>query len=270
MLLSYLLLTVVAAIFMMPSIFMIATAFKPRSEVYQIPFHLFPRQWTLTNFVTGLTSLNFATWFGNSVFVTVMGVIGTLISCTLVAYGFARFRSRFNAPLFGVVLATMMIPKQITLIPTYILFAKLKWINTFAPLIVPYWFAESAFTIFLLRQFFRSIPLDLDDAAKIDGAGSFRILMQIHLPAVKPALFTAAIMNGTFFWNNYLSPLIYLTDTRKLTISVGLQYFRDQQGATRIELLVAVAFIAILPMLLLFLFAQRYFVEGITMSGIKG
>lgn len=268
--LSYLVLTVIAVIFLMPSAFMIVTAFKPRSEIYVLPFQFLPTHWTLQNFIDGWNSMNFTRWFLNSVYVTVMAVAGTLISCTLTAYGFARFNSRWNGALFGIVLAMLMIPKQITLIPTYILFARLGWVNTYAPLIVPYFLAESSFTIFLLRQFFRGIPRELDEAAKIDGANSLRILLQIHLPAIKPALFTAGIMNGTAFWNDFLSPLIYLTDSKKLTVPVGLQYFRESQGTTRIELLVAVALISILPMLALFLFAQRYFIEGVTMTGIKG
>ena len=268
--LSYLALTGIAAIFLMPSLFMIATAFKPRSEIYILPFQLLPKQWTFQNFIDGWTSMDFTQWFFNSVYVTFMAVLGTLASCTLVAYGFARFTSRWSGLLFHIVLAMLMIPKQIMLIPTYILFARLGWVNTYAPLIVPYWLAESSFTIFLLRQFLRGIPRELDEAANIDGAGSLRILLQIHLPAIKPALFTAGIMNGTVFWNDFLSPLIYLTDAKKLTVPVGLQYFRESQGTTRIELLIAVALISILPMLLLFLFAQRYFIEGVTMTGIKG
>lgn len=253
----------------MPTIFMICTAFKPRSEIYILPFRLFPEEWTFSNFVKGWAAKDFTRYFFTTITITVLGVMGTLVSCTLVAYGFARFRSRTKNALFAVLLIVLLLPNQVTLVPTYILFARLGMVNTILPLVFPSWLAESAFSVFLLRQFILNIPQALDDAAEIDGANSFRRLLSIYVPSIKPALFSVAIMNATYFWNDYMRPLIYLGKEENYTISLGLQFFQSE-FYTVIEQLIAVALIAILPMLLLFICVQRYFIEGITLSGMKG
>jgi multiple sugar transport system permease protein len=200
----------------------------------------------------------------------VLATLGTVISASLVAYGFARFKSRFNGVLFTVVLATMMLPSQVTLVPTYLLFTKLGWLDTLMPLIVPSFFGGGAFNIFLLRQFFKTIPKDLDEAAYIDGANAFQIYYKILLPAIKPALITVGLMSVTFHWNDYMSPLIYLNSDHNFTLAIGLQFFQNSFGSSQIQMLMAVSLITVIPVLILFFIGQKYFVQGITMTGIKG
>jgi len=195
-------------------------------------------------------------------------MLGQLLSASAVAYGFARLRFPGRDILFIVVLATMMLPGVVTLIPTYILFQKLGWLNTFLPLIVPAYFG-APFFIFLLRQFFRSIPMELSEAAKIDGASNLRILLQLILPLSRPALATLLIFSFTGNWNDFLGPLIYLNTQDKYTLTIGLQVFL-QQNSTQFQYLMAISFLMSLPIIVVFFFAQQHFVRGIVMSGIKG
>lgn len=268
--LSYIVLTGLSIIFIFPFLWMFSTAFKIPSEAYTLPPRLLPKNFTLDNYIQGWQYADFTRYTWNTLSVTLLATLGTVLSASLVAYGFARFKSRYNNLLFTVVLATMMLPSQVTLVPTYLLFTKLSWLDTLKPLIVPSFFGGGAFNIFLLRQFFKSIPRDLDEAAYIDGANAFQIYYKILLPAIKPALITVGLMSITFHWNDYMSPLIYLNSDQNFTLAIGLQFFQNSFGSSQIQMLMAVSLITVIPVLVLFFVGQKYFVQGITMTGIKG
>lgn len=220
------------------------------------------------NYTRAFAMMDFWQNLRNTLFVSLMVVVGTVISSSLVAYGFARIEWPGREFLFVVVLATMMIPYQVTLIPLFAIFAKLGWVGTYAPLIVPYWFGVP-FYIFLLRQFFRGIPEDLSSAARIDGCSEFGIYARIILPLSKPALTTTALFMFMFQWGDFLNPLIYLQDDRQYTLAVALQQFQSQHESAWGPLM-AMSTVITLPIIVLFFFAQRTFIEGITMSGLKG
>ena len=207
----------------------------------------------------------------NTVKIAVLCVAGTLTSCSLAAFGFAKFQAKGKNILFMVVLSTMMVPTTVTLIPMYNFYSKLHWLNTITPLVLPAFFGASTYNIFLLRQFFAGLPNELGESAQLDGAGWFRIFRSIYLPNAKPALLVAAINQLVFCWNDYMGPLIYLGKPATFTIALGLNAFKGEQGATMdIGPLMAMACVTILPVLLLYLFFQKYFVEGVAASGIKG
>ena len=259
-----------AVIFAIPFYWMIRTAVMPPYQV-----NLFPPQWipdsiNFVNFRAPFVGpFPFARWFGNSAIVWVRSSSGVVLSASFVGFGFARLRFPFRNLLFIVVLSTMMLPEHIKLIPTYLLFVQLGWINTVLPLIVPNWFAPP-FHVFLMRQFFMTIPQEMDDAAKIDGAGHARILLQIFVPLSKPALATLAIFAFIGNWNNFFGPLLYLRTPDVQTLPVCLVQYQGAYGNTDWHLMMAVATIAVIPVLLIFIFGQRYFVEGIATSGVKG
>jgi len=220
------------------------------------------------NYVEALTAVPFGTYALNTAKVVFGSMIGMLISTSLVAYGFSRFRAPGLSVLFLLLLSTTMLPNQVTLIPTYILFSKLGWIDTLKPLIIPSFFA-GAYDVFLLRQYFMTIPLELDDAAKIDGCGTMGILFRILLPLAKPAIATLAIFHFMWAYNDFFNPLIYLHHQSNYTIALGLQSFNAFR-ATRYDLLMAASLVTVLPCILLFFFAQRIFIQGIVFSGVKG
>lgn len=267
---SYVLLGILTIVFIFPFIWMISTSLKLPNEVYTFPPKFIPKTITIDNFIQGWQYANFTRYTINTVIIAITATVGAVFSSALVAYGFARFKSRFSNLLFSIVLATMMLPSQVLVIPTYILFSKLGWIDTFLPLIVPSFFGGGAFNIFLLRQFFKTIPKDFDEAALIDGASSFQIFYKILLPMIKPALTAVAVMSITYNWNDFFLPLVYLNSDKNFTLAIGLQFFRTSYGSTQIPMLMAVSFITIIPVLILFFAAQKYFVQGITMTGIKG
>ncbi|RMH45607.1 MAG: carbohydrate ABC transporter permease [Gammaproteobacteria bacterium] len=213
--------------------------------------------------------VNFWTYVKNSLIIAIFAIIGTLFSCAPAAYGFARVRWPGRDLVFFIVLATMMLPFQVTMIPLYIFFTtKLEWGNTFLPLIVPTFFGNG-FDIFLLRQFFRTIPDDLADAARVDGASEFRIFWNIMLPLSVPVLATIAVFTFLWAWNDFQGPLIYLTDPRRFTMALGLQDFQGQH-AVAWNLLMAAATIFTIPIVILFFFAQRTFIQGVKLTGLKG
>lgn len=269
-LLSYAVLILLTVIFLVPFLWMLSTAFKTPDQIYKIPLVCIPKPFTLNNIVEGWKFVDFNRYTMNTIFITIAGTCGTVFSSALVAYGFARFHSRYSGPLFLVVLATLMLPTQVTLIPAYMMYSKMGFVDTYLPLLLPSWLGGGAFNIFLLRQFFRGIPRELDEAAKIDGCGSFKIFTRILLPVVKPALTSVGIMALIGNWNDFLGPLIYLNSERKYTIAIGLQYFNNSYGTGKVNLLMAVSVVTVIPLILLFFFAQNYFVQGITVSGIKG
>lgn len=266
--LLYFVVTMGAVIFALPFYWMIRTAVMPNWQIWIFPPQFIPAEIHLENFLAPFGVFPFARWFLNSTIIGLMSVLGMLISSSMVAYSFARLRTPGRDVLFLVVLATMMLPGTVRLIPTYLIYSRLGWIDTMLPLVVPKWFAP-AFSVFLLRQFFMSIPPEMDDAALIDGCSPFGLFARIYLPLSLPALGVAAIFEFTGDWNAFLQPLVYLQDTRKFTIAVGLRLFQGTL-ATRMEALMAASVLAVLPIIVLFFVAQRYFVQGIVISGVKG
>lgn len=267
--LSYLLLLPGGVMALAPFFWMVSTAFKDTSQIYAMPPVWIPSPVRWQNFVEAWTVLPFTRYFLNTLLIAVTATLGEVLSCAIVAFGFARLRAPGRNFLFTIVLATMMIPYHVTMIPSFILFKYLGWINTFYPLIIPLWLAKSGFAIFLLRQFFLTLPLELDDAARIDGAGTFRIFWQILLPLIRPALTSVSIFAIVYHWNDFLAPLIYLTSRDNRTLSLALRAFQTD-FLQSLHYLMANSLITVAPLLLLFFFAQRYFIQGIATTGVKG
>ena len=224
------------------------------------------------NFKNALTQpgMPFILFLRNTLVIVVLTVLGATLSAALCAYGFARLRFRGRQPLFILLLATMMIPGQVTMIPVYILFKELHWINTYLPLIVPAWFGGGAFSIFLLRQFFQSIPFEMEESARIDGCGPLSTWWRIILPLSIPALATIAIFTFMGAWNDFMGPLIYINDTDKFTLALGLNLFKGQYGTDTPHLMMAATLVVLMPVLILFFVAQKQFIQGIVVSGVKG
>ncbi|MGE3268004.1 MAG: carbohydrate ABC transporter permease [Chloroflexota bacterium] len=256
-----------------PFFWTLTSSFKAPDEITTFPPVFVPEVWRFENYYRAWTKVPFLTFYTNSLIVTGLAVTGQVISASLVAYGFARFQFPFRNALFMLVIATLIVPWEVTIVPSFLLYKWLGWLDTLKPLIVPSWFGGSPLYIFLLRQFFMSIPRDLDEAAEIDGAGSFRILWQILIPLCMPALTTVAIFSFLQHWNEFIQPLIFLNSESNYTVSLGLRLFQtapNDPGEPKEHLLMAAAVIATLPCILLFFAAQRFFVRGIVMSGIKG
>lgn len=264
----YAMLILGAAAFLLPFLWMVSTALKQSDEVFTFPPTILPSSPQWHNFVDGWTVLPFNTFLLNTLIITVLAVVGNMVSCILPAYAFARMEARGKKIAFALMLATMMIPFEVTLVPTFIAFSKLGMVNTFWPLILPAWFGYAYF-IFLLRQFFMTIPKEYDEAARIDGAGYFRTMWSVILPQAKPAIATIAIFAFVGNWNNLLAPIIYLRSQEKFTLALGLQLFQGQYQ-TYYNQMMAVALITLLPILIIFLLAQRTFIEGANISGLGG
>jgi ABC-type glycerol-3-phosphate transport system permease component len=258
----------VAILFFVPFLWMISSSLKPNYQIFEVPPRWIPNPPRLENYVEALTMLPFDRYVVNTAIISVLTIIGHLLSCTIIAYAFARLRAPGKDILFVIVLATMMLPYPVTMVPLYVLFNQLDWINTFLPLTVPA-FLGSAFYIFLLRQFFLTIPPDFEDAATIDGANTLQILWRVILPLSMPALATVAIFTFQATWNDFLAPLIYLQRPELYTVTLGLQFFRST-FTTNWAYLMAASLATSLPVIVIFFGAQRYFIEGITLSGIKG
>jgi ABC-type glycerol-3-phosphate transport system permease component len=265
--LRYLLLAGAALLFLAPLYWMIATSLKPEYEVFARPPVWWPSPPRWQNYVEALTELPFYRYAINTLLVAVFSVVGYTLSCTVVAYGFARLRAPGKNFLFVVLLATLMLPYPVVMIPQYVIFSELDLVNTFWPLILPA-FLGSPFYIFLLRQFFLQIPPDLEDAARIDGASIAQIIWYIMFPLARPAMATVAIFSFQFAWNDFLAPLIYLQDQSKYTLMLGLSFFRSSFQVNWAYLMAASLTIA-LPVIILFFVAQREFIEGITLGGVK-
>jgi multiple sugar transport system permease protein len=267
----YLLIIVVSLIFTLPLIVMVATSFKSFKEINTYPPTFLPNTWLPSNYGEAWSYQNtdYPRWTLNTLTILLLTVPGVVITSSLCAYGFARLRFPGRNAWFMAVLASIMLPPQVTLIPLYILFHQLGWLDTFLPLIVPPWFGGGALNIFLMRQFFMQIPRELDEAAIIDGAGHFTIWWRIYLPLARPALMTVALLTILGVWNDFFGPLIYLTSPKNYTLALGLNLF---QGlfTTRTDYIMAISTLMVLPMVLLFIFAQRYIVQGFVTSGLKG
>ncbi|MEZ4861286.1 MAG: carbohydrate ABC transporter permease [Caldilineaceae bacterium] len=271
----YLLVLLLCIMFGFPLFWTLMSSLKTPVEMAAFPPPWVPAvpQWANYERVFEISRHPVSLWTLNSTIIVVLGTLGTLITSSLVAYSLARFEYRGRDTLFMITLATIMLPAQVTLIPQFVLFYNLGWINTLKPLWVPHWFGGGAFAIFLMRQFFLSLPRDLDEAALIDGAGFFRIFWSILLPLCKPVLATLGIIVIIDLWSDFQGPLIYLNSPEKFTISVGLRFFSNTPevgGEPMQHLLMAACVLSMLPIIIIFFLGQRYFVQGIVMSGIKG
>jgi ABC-type glycerol-3-phosphate transport system permease component len=270
--LLHVLLIVGAFVMVYPLLWMISSSFKPTADIFK-DLSLFPSRTTLSNYSQGWTALStpFTGFFLNSIILCALAVVGNLISCTLAAFAFARLRFPLRRLWFALMLGTIMLPFQVTLVPQYIVYKKLGWVGTFLPIVVPKFLAVDAFFVFLLVQFIRTIPRDLDDAAKIDGCGPFRLFYRIVLPLTVPALATTAIFTFIWTWNDFLSQLIYLGNTiSSYTVPVALGSFIDTTSQSSWGQLLAMATLSILPIFGFFLAFQRLLLEGIATTGIRG
>lgn len=250
-----------SAYFLFPYIWILLTALKSKGEVNTYPPTFLPKQWNWKNFSDAWNSQPFTTYLWNTTLVTVTTTIGQVVSCSLAAFGFARYNFKFKNALFLILLSTMMLPWDVTAIPQYMLFNSLGWINTLKPLIIPGLFG-SAYNIFLLRQFLMNFPKDIENAARIDGANDFQIYARIFLPAMKGPLFLIAVLNILTVWNDYLGPLIFLQDRNKWTLAIGLASFQGVHS-TNIVFIMAITVLMTIPPMLCFLFAQRYILDGL-------
>ena len=257
-----------ACVMMIPLVWLLSSSLKDSGRIFIFPPEWIPNPWRPENYPAVLDAIPFLRFAWNTVFVTALALLGQLISSSLVAFGFARLRFPGRDLLFLILLATIMIPYQVTLIPTFILFRILGWLDTYAPLIVPYWLGGGAFFIFLLRQFYMRLPLDLDDAGRIDGASTFGIYRHIILPQSRPALGVVAVFSFLNHWNDFFNPLIFLSTTEKYTLALGINLFRGYQ-VTQWHLLMAASVMVSFPCILLYALAQRYFIQGIVFTGVK-
>lgn len=264
---------IILGVFMIyPLLWMVASSFKDVSEIFTNAGTLIPEKFTLENYAigwAGFGGITFGTFFLNSLTISVASTIGTVISSAMVAYGFARLPFFGRNFWFVCMLLTLMLPAQVQIIPQYIVFNKLNWINTFLPLVVPKFFGQ-AFFIFLMMQFIRGLPAELDEAAEIDGCGRFGIFMRIVLPLITPALITSAIFSFYWTWEDFFGPLLYLNAPRLFTVSLALRNFADPSAATNWGAIFAMSTLSLLPALILFLMFQKYLVQGISTTGLKG
>ena len=274
--LVYILLVAVGFMLAVPFLWLVSSSFKTETDAFRIPPSFIPRPVEWGNYAAGLTDFPFVRSTINTLIIVVWVMVGTVLSASLVAYGFARVRFPGRTALFILVLSTMMIPTHVTLIPQYLLFRELKWLDSFKPLIVPHFFGGGAFYVFLLRQFFLTIPLDYDDAARIDGCGTFGVFLRIILPLSKPALGTMAIFTFMSQWNAFFEPLIYLNRFETQPLAVALTtWVQTAHGSTSMHYVPWVAIMAVstliaLPPVMVFFFAQRHFIQGVVVSGMKG
>jgi multiple sugar transport system permease protein len=268
--LRHLVLILVSVAFMFPFYWMLITALKENIKVFTYPLEWLPHPAHWDNFSTAVNYPGFPFWryLWNSTYYAVSVTVGTALSCAAVGYGFARLRFPGRDFLFYITLATLMIPGIVTFIPTFILFKALGMLGTYTPLILPA-FLGNAFFIFMMRQFFQGLPVELVDAARVDGANEFRIFWQIMLPLVRPALLVMAVFTFLWTWHDFFGPLVYLSENNQYPLSLGLFAFRAQR-TTEWSLMMAASTLVTLPLVVIFFFAQRYFLEGIKLTGIKG
>ena len=267
-LIVYALLLAGCVVFLMPLAWLLSTSLKPDTGIFEIPPKWIPDKLHWENYSKAVHTFPFARYTMNTVLITALSMVGALLSSSFISYAFARLRWPGRDAWFIVMLSTMMLPTQITMIPLFILFKELGWIDTYLPLIVPFFFG-SAFYIFLMRQFFMTIPKELSEAAKIDGCSEVYIWWKIFMPLSKPALATLGIFTFTLTWNDFQGPLIYLNDPDNFTLALGLRGFQQQFG-TRWNVMMAASLLVMLPTLALFFPFQRYFIEGVTLTGVKG
>ena len=267
--LRYTVLIALSVLFALPFLWMLATSLTPAEAFTSRDRPIIPSRLAWENYREALTVLPFHTFLKNTLVISVLAMIGQTFSAAMVAFAFARLRFPFRDALFVLVLATMMLPPQVTMIPQFVLFTIPGWIDSLKPLIIPAFFGGSAFFIFLLRQFFMTIPIELEEAARMDGCNTFGVFWRIILPNSKPALATVALFSFIAHWNDFLGPLIYTQTMEKKTLALGLTAFKSLHG-TDYHLLMAASVAVLIPIVVIFFAAQRYFVEGIVTTGVKG
>jgi multiple sugar transport system permease protein len=265
---SFTVLVIICIMMLLPLYIMLSTSLKTQQDVFLFPPKWIPHPMVWNNFIEAMHTRPFGRYFYNTTLYSVVGTFGEVFSSAIVAYGFSRYRGKGRNAMFLVLLGTMMIPYPVTMIPQFILFKNLGWIDTYLPLNVPS-FLGSAYIIFLLRQFFNSVPTDLFEAARLDGCSEVRTFWNIALPLCSPALASAAIFGFMWRWNDYLGPLIYLNSESKYTISIALSSFMSLYNIVPWHLLMAASLLAVLPPIVIFFLAQKYFVQGIVVSGLK-
>jgi multiple sugar transport system permease protein len=262
----------VLAVVLYPVVWVIGASFKPSREIIG-SLQLFPTSPILQNFkglADGIADISIATFFQNSLFYALGSVVGILVSCSLTAYAFARIRFAGRNLMFSLMIGTLLLPYHVLLIPQYVMFQKMELINTYVPLLLGKFLATEAFFVFLMVQFMRNLPRELDEAARLDGCGHLRIYWSIVLPLCRPALITSAIFTFINAWNDFMGPLIYLNEPGKYTVSLGMMMFRDQEGVANYGGMIAMSLVALLPVLAFFLAFQRYLIDGMATSGLKG
>ncbi|OMF08301.1 carbohydrate ABC transporter permease [Paenibacillus sp. FSL H7-0942] len=254
-----------------PVLWLILSSFKPNHLIFTNG-SLFPTSFTLEHYINGwkgLQGISFGRFFGNSVLISVMSVLGNVISCSLAAFAFSRLKFRFKGVWFSMMLVTIMLPYHVTLVPQYILYNELQWINTYFPLILPKWLAQDSFFILLMVQFIRGIPRELDESATIDGCGQSQIFFRIVVPLLVPALITTAIFTFLWSWDDFFSQMIYLSKIDLFTVQLGIRSLFDPSGQSDWGALLAMSTLSLLPVTIIFLLFQRYFLEGIATTGLK-
>lgn len=262
-------LVVGAFVCLIPFLWLIRSSLMDTIEIFQFPPKFLPSKIQWHNYVDAISAFPFFDYLKNTLTIMIPVMLGTVITSSMCAFGFARLKFPMKNFWFAMVIASMLLPSAVTMIPIFIMWRKLDMINTFIPLQVPAWFGGGAFNVFLLRQFFMTIPKELDEAAVIDGANYFQIFSKIMLPLIKPALIAVSIFTFIGVWNDFFGPLIYLNDSSKFTIALGLLQFQGQYS-TQWNLLMAASAITIIPAIIVFFIGQKYFIEGITLTGIKG
>ena len=271
----YVALILLSILFLMPFLWLVSTSLKPLDQTMKMPPQWVPHPFVWTNYWDAVSYgreqlgfIPFLIYARNTVLLCIVTVAGAVASNSVVAYAFARLKWPGRDVMFGVTLATMMVPFPVLMVPLFTLFRHLDWIGSYRPLWVPAWFG-SAFSIFLLRQFFRTIPFELTEAATIDGASQWRIFWDVIIPLSKPALAVVALFTFMYTWNDFLGPLLYLMDQKTFTLSLGLQFYQSQHNGTLWNLLMAATTIVILPVIVLFFFTQKQFIRGIALTGLK-
>jgi len=255
-----------------PVLWLVASSLKGHSEIFQRSYSLIPRQWELNNYLEGwkgFGGISFATFFKNSFFITVLSTIGEVVSSAFVAFGFSRIKFRGRKFLFGCMIVTMLLPYQVMMIPQYIMFSKMGWINSFKPLIIPAFFGKPFF-IFLMMQFIQGIPKELDESAKIDGCTQLGIFLRIIVPLLVPAIITSTIFSFYWKWQDFYGPLLYIQTPAKYPVSLALKMFSDPAAVTNWGAMFAMSVLSIVPVIIIFILFQKYIVEGISTSGLKG
>lgn len=265
---SHIVMILFSLAFLTPVLWMISTSLKTPEQIFSSGINWIPNPIAFENYTKAFSFVNLVSAFKNTLLLSIINVVGVLFSCSLAAYAFSVLRWKYREVFFYITLATMMLPEMVTLVPQFVLFQKLGWYGTFLPLIAPY-FCGNAFYIFLLRQFFLTIPKELHEAASIDGCSEFDIFKNIYLKLSIPALSVVSLFQFLFTWNDLMKPSVYLIDQNQYTLSLALQQFKAQHGGTEWALLMAATTITVIPIIVIFFFAQKTFVQGIAMTGIK-
>ena len=271
--LYHVLILLIGLMMVYPLIWMVMSSFKETNTIFTTAGSLIPKQFTLENYINGwkgFAKITFVTFFKNSLLISILATFGTIISSAVVAYGFARFKFRGRGLLFAAMLLSMMLPAQVLMIPQYLWYQKLGWVGSYLPLIVPYFFAIQGFFVYLMSNFISGIPVELDEAAKIDGCSYWGIFIKVIAPLIKPAVVTGCIFSFMWRWDDFLSALLYINKTSMYPVSLALKLFCDPRSSSDYGAMFAMATLSILPSVLIFIFFQKYLVEGISTSGLKG